>query len=399
MEKKTKKKSNSNASSKKGNTTVKKETTKKQNKPKVANSKDNNKVKTTKKVEGKKDNKNKVVKEVKTTKKETKKEKVEAKVEETKKEEVVEIVETKDNTIEETTNTDKVIIDDSDKEEKNNKTALIALLSILLIFIGVCIYYQLEDKEKKDSGVSETESSEIMDDFYKYYNSKKAKVIYYASSSCGYCELQTPIMEQIKKDYDIDYLYIDSTKLTSSDREAVLGKLDIEHATPTTVVVKDGKVMGKNIGYVDGKEMVEFLKSNKILKEDAIYTPEANLTMIDYSKYKELISSEGKSIITIGQTGCSHCIKTKPVLNTIAKDYGITINYLNLTDMSEDESKEFYDTLNQIEYNEESYVENGSFGTPLTLVIKNGKVIGYVNGERPTAYYVRVFKKAGIISE
>ena len=116
-----------------------------------------------------------------------------------------------------------------EKPEKNKFTLSIVLLAILLIIIGVCVYYQIDDKEKKnENDVTETSSKKIMDEFYEYFESKELKVIYYASSKCGYCELQTPIMEQIDKDYNIDYLYIDSTKLTSQDRETMLKKLDIQ---------------------------------------------------------------------------------------------------------------------------------------------------------------------------
>lgn len=294
----------------------------------------------------------------------------------------------------------KDLVKEVENDEQNNKTILVVLLAILVIIVGVCIYYQIDDKNKnKDTEVSETESSEIMDKFYEYFNSKDLKIIYYASSTCGYCELETPIMEQIDKDYDIDYLYIDSTKLTSSDREKMLKELNIEHATPTTVVVKNGKIIDTNIGYVDGGEMVKFLINAGILKDDAIYTPEQYLTFIDYSEYENIIASEGKSIITIGQTGCSHCIATKPVLNKIAGDYNLTINYLNLTDMTEDEQNSLIDSLSTIEYNEEEFVASGAFGTPLTLIIENGKVISYVNGETTPSNFIRTFKKVGLISK
>lgn len=238
-----------------------------------------------------------------------------------------------------------------------------------------------------------------MDDFYKYFNNKKVKIIYYASSQCGYCELQTPIMEQIDKDYDIDYLYIDSTKLTSSDKKKMLKELDIEHATPTTVVVKNGKVLGTQIGYADGGEMVEFLKENKVLDKDAVYTPESNLTFINYDEYNKILKEEGKHIITIGQTGCSHCIATKPVLNAIAKEYEITINYLNITEMTQSEKESFTNSLSEIGYDEEEFVSSGNFGTPLTLIVENGKVASYVSGERPTAQFIKAFKKANVIKE
>lgn len=290
--------------------------------------------------------------------------------------------------------------DNQDLEEKTNKKGLVVLLAILLIVVGICIFYQIDNKDKETTTqVSTEESNEIMDNFYKYFNSKNSKIIYYASSTCGYCELETPIMEQIEKDYEIDYLYIDSSKLTKSDREKMLKELEIEHATPTTVIVKNGKVIDTQVGYVDGGEMVDFLKENKILEDDAVYTPEQYITFINYEEYTKILKQTEKQIITIGQTGCSHCIATKPVLNTIAKDYNITINYLNITEMTQSERDSFTNSLSEIGYDEEEFVSSGNFGTPLTLIVENGKVVSYVSGERPTTQFIRAFKKAGVITE
>lgn len=310
-------------------------------------------------------------------------------------EQVTELVETKSEEI-------NTLTEKNNNDNQGNKTVLVVLLAILVIIVGVCLFYQIDDKNK-DKGetteVSEVESSEIMDKFYEYFNNKDAKIIYYASSTCGYCELQTPIMEQIDKDYDIDYLYIDSTKLTKDDQEKMLKELGFEHATPTTVVVKNGKVIDINQGYIDGGEMVKFLIKAGILNEDAVYTPEQYITFINYSDYEDIVNSDDTSVVTIGQTGCSHCIATKPVLNVIAKDYNLKVNYLNLTEMSTEEQKSLSESLKNIGYDDEEFLSSGSFGTPLTLVIKDGKVISYINGENPTSYYIRKFKKLGLISE
>ena len=400
MEKETKKKKNNNTINKNNKNISKKGN----NKPNNQKYKKENK--NTKKVE----EKNEKVKEIKTIKEKNEKVKEPKVIEEQEEIKVEDTIDTEDKEtskeeVEKENDKEKVEIISETKEidqleETTNKKGLIFLLAILLIIVGVCVYYQLDNKEKtSNSEVSEKESNQIMDNFYEYFKSKEAKIIYYASSTCGYCSLQTPIMEQIDKDYDIDYLYIDSSKLTTSDRETILKELNIDHATPTTVVVKNGKVVDTQIGYVEGEQMVEFLINAKILEKDSVYTPEQYLTMIDYSQYKELIAKEGTYVVTIGQTGCSHCIATKPVLNTIAKDYNIEMNYLNLTNMTESEKNDFYSTLRDIEYNEESFVSKGSIGTPLTLIIQNGKVVSYVNGEKPTSNYITKLKKVGLISK
>ena len=101
----------------------------------------------------------------------------------------------------------------------------------------------------------------------------------------------------------------------------------------------------------------------------------------------------------IGQTSCSHCIAYKPAINSVAEDYNLTINYLNLTDLNTDESESFFKSLEEIEYNEPDFVEDGSFGTPLTLIVTNGKVVDYISGSKTISQLVRELTKAGLIEE
>lgn len=270
-------------------------------------------------------------------------------------------------------------------------TVILAVLALALIVVFIV-------SNLKSSGtIIDAETKEIMENFDKYYNSKEKTIIYYASSSCSWCEIQTPVLETIAKDYDMDYYYVDSSKLPAKQRKQVLKKLGIEHSTPNTFIVENGKVIDVAYGYTEGKKYVEFFKENEMLPEDAVYSAEQYITSIDFDGYKNLISDGGLHAIVIGQTTCSHCINFKPAINSVAKDNNITINYLNLTEMSQDQYTEFTSSLKQIGYNEEDFVNNGSFGTPLTLIVENGKVKGYISGERTISQLVREFKKYGLI--
>ena len=284
------------------------------------------------------------------------------------------------------------------KKSKEKKKTIIftAILAVIALALIVCFVFM----ELRQNGIiGSVESSEIMKGFNKNYNSKDRKVIYYASSTCSYCELQKPILETVAEDYDIEYYSIDSNELSKSQREEVLEKLGIEHATPTTVIVENGKVVATNVGYVDGGNLVKFFKENEIVPEDAVYSKEQYITFVNYDKYKSLIRSKDTHIIVVGQTSCSHCIAIKPALNSVAGDYNLTINYLNLTDLTEEESNSFFESLEKIEYNDPDFLEDGSFGTPLTLIVENGKVERYISGSRTISQLVREFTKAGLIEE
>lgn len=281
------------------------------------------------------------------------------------------------------------------KEKKKTVILTVALAVIALVLIICFVFVEL----RKNGVIGSSESSEIMIEFNENYNSKERKVIYYSSSTCSYCELQTPILETVADDYDIDYYSVDSNLLSNSQRNEVLEKLGIEHATPTTVIVENGKVVATKVGYVDGGTLIDFFKENEIVPEDAVYSSEKYITFINYDKYKSLIRNNETHIIVVGQTSCSHCIAIKPALNSVAEDYDLTINYLNLTDLTEDESNSFFESLEKIGYDDPEFLESGSFGTPLTLIVTNGKVTDYISGSKTISQLVREFTKAGLIEE
>lgn len=281
------------------------------------------------------------------------------------------------------------------KEKKKTLIFTVALAVIALILIICFVFMEL----RKEGIIGSSESNEIVEEFNKNYNAKERKVIFYASSTCGYCDLQKPILETVAEDYEFEYYSIDASLLSNSQRNEIIEKLDIEGATPTIAIVEKGKVVATQVGYTDGSGLVSFFKKNKIVPKDAVYSKEKNITFINYEKYEDLIDSSKTHIITIGQTSCSHCTAFKPAINAVAEDYELTMNYLNLTDLSQEESNDFFESLEDIEYNDPAFVEKGEFGTPLTLVVKNGKVKHYISGERTVSQLVRELKKAGIINE
>ena len=280
------------------------------------------------------------------------------------------------------------------KEKKKTIVLTVVLSVICLVLIGFMVY----DALKQNGSIMAEEVREIMEDFNEDFNSKERTVIFYASSGCGYCELQKPILETIEDDYDMDYLEIDASILGVKQRNEIIEKLGIEGKTPTIVIVQRGKVIDVLQGYTEGRYLVEFFADNELIPEDAVYSKEANLTFIDYDKFGDLIK-KGTHVVVVGQTTCSHCIAIKPALNKVAGEYDLTINYLNLTEMSEEEYNDFTEDLKNINYNDPDFVEKGEFGTPLTLIIENGKVKHYISGARTKSQLEREFKKAGLISE
>lgn len=282
--------------------------------------------------------------------------------------------------------------------KKENKKTIIITIVVAVAALALIAVFTVN--ELISSGVITTKADrEVLSEFYENYNSKERTIIYYASPSCSYCQLQEPILETIADDYDLDYYYLDASSLGLKQRKEVLEKLGIEHATPTTIVVEKGKVIDTAVGYKQGKELVKFFVDTEILPEDAEFSGEKNITFIDYKKYGEIINNGETNVVVVGKTNCGYCTAFKPTLNTVAGEYDITINYLNLAEMSEDESNSFFNNLGNLGYDDADYLKDGSFGTPTTLIFKNGKIVRYFSGQRTISQLVREFTKSGLISE
>lgn len=278
--------------------------------------------------------------------------------------------------------------------EKNKSKYLLYLGSFLVVLLaGLYVVFALNSKGIIGNSKNEKE-------FYKHFNSKERTIIYYASPTCSYCKLETPILKTLSKDYDMDYYYLDATKLSKSESKKILEELGATSSgTPMTFIVENGKTVDIQNGYVPAQEYIAFFVKNDMLPEDAKYSKEAYITFITYDDYSELISDSEEHIFVIGQTTCSHCIAIKPALNSVAKDYDLTINYLNLTDMTDNEKNGFYESLENLDYDDPEYLESGSIGTPLIYVVSDGEISGYFSGERTTSQLVKEFKKLNIIED
>lgn len=273
-------------------------------------------------------------------------------------------------------------------------TALIATLVILLI-LG-----KNDENGNNTNKVDPSQYSEAMQEFYEYYESDELTLIVFASSQCGYCVAQEPIVEAIAKEYNINYLYMDYLTLGSDEEiDMVVEALGVSGSTPTSVVVKDGKVVYSWVGYVDGKTYVSNLVKAGMLKEGTKYTLEDNIQSINYDKFKKLLKDDEISAVLIDMPACNLCYKERIALNELAEKYNVDVYNLSAEVLSEDEMEKFLKGLGDWGYSTEEYEENyEQVSVPLLLFVKDGKIkkfeVGYVEG---TTDLVKLFESVGLI--
>lgn len=127
-------------------------------------------------------------------------------------------------------------------------------------------------------------------------------------------------------------------------------------------------------------------ESQKEIEEENKKAEESisNLTVINVSKMKELFSSNDTKIIFVGSLTCPHCTAIKPVINSVVKDLNVTVYYLDLSTMTDEENNEYY-SINEFLKNNNSI--------PLVMAVKNNEVIDSFVGEKDSKDVEEFLKK------
>ena len=127
-------------------------------------------------------------------------------------------------------------------------------------------------------------------------------------------------------------------------------------------------------------------ESQKEIEEENKKAEESisNLTVINVSKMKELFSSNDTKSIFVGSLTCPHCTAIKPVINSVVKDLNVTVYYLELSTMTDEENKEYY-SINEFLKNNNSI--------PLVMAVKNNEVIDSFVGEKDSKDVEKFLKK------
>ena len=267
----------------------------------------------------------------------------------------------------------------------NENKKLLAVLGVVVAIILIIIVSMIMGNKKQEDTIKEIE---------QLMNTTTGELIYLGRPTCSYCQQFSPILEDASDKYEFGYYYLNTDELSTENLTKVLDMLEIDQdgfGTPTLAVVRNGKQDGVQIGYTDAEGLFNFLQTNGIIPEDAVYeADDANLNKIDYTQYQDIINGDEKQIIVFAQTGCSHCEEARPVLNDIAKEYNITINYLNITDLSTEDQTSMTESLD---------ILADGFGTPLTIVVQNKEVIDSIEGFESEESMINFFKENGFIKE
>ena len=237
--------------------------------------------------------------------------------------------------------------------------------------LGSVNYEQYECLAKEDEKFAIAISDGLSDEEKKAINKAASKAnhgIYYLSD-----EVSNTDLKNIKKELKTNKVSYDNTSL---------------------VVVEKGKVvegMEKNLNKSD--KIYDFLEEVGLVKfacNAQSYSEYENLAKLTYEQYDCLYDGDNPFVVVITQSTCGYCEQFLPVINEYAGENNVPVYFLEIDTMDSDESNKIFSSLSYFE-------ENTDWGTPLTLAIKDKKVVTELSGyTSDTSAIDSIFEKVGL---
>lgn len=255
---------------------------------------------------------------------------------------------------------------------------LLGIFAVIIIgVIGLNIYNQKAEIKKYEK-------------YEEIINSEKAELIFIGRPTCTYCAQLMPIIEELSSTYNFNFEYVNTDELSETLTSKILDKLETDSSTPQMFIVKDGKIVSEQQGFVERDVAFQFLQNGGIIDKDAELEEENQyITKIGESNYTSLVNSDSEHLIVIGQTTCTYCIQAKPILNAIAKENDTEIFWVDLDALEENERTTVNESLGKLIGEE--------FGTPTLIVVKDGKLVNSKEGLASKEDYVSFMKENNII--
>ena len=129
-------------------------------------------------------------------------------------------------------------------------------------------------------------------------------------------------------------------------------------------------------------------------------------TYIELDEYLKYLNDSEARIIYVARPDCSYCQMESPIVKKLASKYNLTLYYLDTTNFVEhdEDGKVVYDSEGYAVYSEDgkkfmasAEVYNNGWGTPNTIIVKDGKIVDGIYGYVEESELKTLFKNNGFI--
>ena len=102
-------------------------------------------------------------------------------------------------------------------------------------------------------------------------------IVYVASPSCGYCNMETPILKRIAGKYDLEIHYLNTENFYdrtiqdyTEEGYKFINSSEVYsdgYGTPNTIIVQNGEIIDGVYQYAEAKELETLFKNNGFANE------------------------------------------------------------------------------------------------------------------------------------
>lgn len=252
------------------------------------------------------------------------------------------------------------------------KKMLLPVILVVILLLPIIINYV---NNKKIAVIS-----------YDNYVSNVAKetvtLTYFGDpSSDEYAEIKEELIN-LKSKYSIKVTTVNTTKLTETEKQTLTSSNEKFSSRSVYVISQDGeivKVVDKVTENVNLDAQLNKYINNVIPDDEVAYK-----TVSTYKEFMDIYKSKKVTMHVFGRNSCYYCNIFKPVYNEVAAENKLDIYYYDSDSFNSDEYTKILNSGINIpaectSSKEETPLSSG-FGTPLTLYLKNGKVVGCISG-------------------
>ena len=128
---------------------------------------------------------------------------------------------------------------------------------------------QKESAEVKDSEKKEFKQIDVAK-YLEYYEGSEPQIILLARPTCTYCQIATPIIQNVMFEYDIEVNYLNTDNFTDETQTQFVKSDEFfssGYGTPVLFVVKDSAIISKVDGMTDRAHYIEFFKENGFIEQ------------------------------------------------------------------------------------------------------------------------------------
>ena len=199
-------------------------------------------------------------------------------------------------------------------------------------------------------------------------------------------------MVEAKKDVKKEVSKIEVPKFEKKEKEKVHEKTSSKSKFSLTAKQKDIILIALVVVLLIVAAIVTGNKDSKVdIELPVALEGDAGFYEITYSNYLEKIDSNEPFLVVIVKDGCGYCEMYEPILKEVADEYNLPINYINLTNLSEEE----YNNLAQ----SNAYLKKNQWGTPTTLFMLGDSVIDSIGGYVDKDKFVDFVKENFVVNE